>query len=66
MTPGDFHDGVALMPGIYDYNGELHVDINEYILACGGDPASEADREAAARVIARVGAEQSIPVVEVD
>jgi hypothetical protein len=62
--PGDFHEGVALMPGVYDWHGELHVDADEFIIAAGGDPASQADREAAARVIARICAEQGIPVVE--
>jgi hypothetical protein len=66
MSGEEFRHGVMLMPGIYDWNGELHVDIDEFVLAAGGNPASEVDRDTAARVIARVSTAQGIPIVEVD
>jgi hypothetical protein len=46
--------------------GVLHIDADEYILACGSDPASEADRQAARRVIACVCAQHGTVVVETD
>jgi hypothetical protein len=63
---GDYHAGAALMPGIYEHDGELNIDLDEYIRACGGDPASKADRRTACRVIARVCAEHGIDCIEVN
>jgi hypothetical protein len=55
-----------LAPGVYDHDGELHVDFEEFIRAAGGNPASPADRETAERAIRRVAARQGIPVEERD
>lgn len=63
MRCGDFHNGVALMPGVYDYHGEVHVDLDEYILACGGDPESQVDRETALAVLDRVCAQFGVPCI---
>jgi hypothetical protein len=66
MPGEDFHRGVMLAPGIYASDGELHVDADEYIVACGGNPASQADRDTAARVVARVCGLHGIEFVEVE
>lgn len=36
-----------LQPGIYEVGDELHVDLEEFVAAAGGDPTSDADREKA-------------------
>jgi hypothetical protein len=63
---GDFHQGDRYGPGIYAWNGELHVDEEEFVRAAGGDPTNPKDVETARRVIRRAGAERGIPVAEVD
>jgi hypothetical protein len=57
--------GKRLAPGIYEQGDELHVDLEEFVLAAGGDPTSDADRAKAIEAIQRVGAEAQIPEVEV-
>lgn len=66
MTGEDWRQGVVLMPGVYDHDGELHVDADEFIRAVGGDPASEVDQAGARRIIARLCAGLGIECVEVD
>ena len=54
-----------LGPGVYSTpDGSMHVDLDAYILAAGGNPNSERDRETALRTLHQVMAERGIPVEE--
>lgn len=47
--------GKPLGNGFYDRDGELHVDLEEFVVAAGGDPRSEEDLATAIRAIEREG-----------
>ena len=53
-----------LGPGAYDHDGELHIDLEEFVIASGGDPDNPADRARALEVIKRVAGAEGIPVDE--
>lgn len=55
-----------LAPGVYDHDGELHVDLEEFIRAQGGNPYDARDREIAENAIRTVAAEWGVPVAERD
>lgn len=61
----DFRQGKRLAPGVYDWRGEMHVDLEEFVTAAGGDPTSDADRAKAIEALQRFGEESEIPEVEV-
>jgi hypothetical protein len=46
---------------VYDWRGELHVDLEEFVEAAGGDPTSDADRAKAIEAIER-GVGSKLPI----
>jgi hypothetical protein len=50
--------------GFYEVGDELHIDIDEYIVASGGDPADLRDRATALRIILEVAEGHGIPVTQ--
>lgn len=59
-------DARRLMPGIYDRNGELHINLDEFIVAAGGDPGNPQDVSTAEEAIVKVAAEWGIPTDTVE
>lgn len=57
----DFRQGRRLAPGIYAFEGGVHVDIDEFCRAAGREP-TEANVEVAQRVVERVAAQYGVPV----
>lgn len=52
--------GSRLGNGCYAYQGSVHVDLTEFIVACGGDPENPVDVERAERVVQDVAGSQAI------
>lgn len=61
MAGEPFRQGKRLAPGVYDWRDELHVDLEEFVTAAGGDPTSDADRAKAIEAIER-GVGGGIPI----
>lgn len=61
MAGEPFRKGKRLAPGVYDWRGELHVDLEEFVEAAGGDPTSDADRAKAIEAIER-GVGSKLPI----
>ena len=55
-----------LSPGFYAYANKLHIDLDEFIRAAGGNPRSEVDRALAERIVHEKAADLAIPVDEVE
>lgn len=61
MAGEPFRQGKRLAPGVYAVGDELHVDLEEFVTAAGGDPTSDADRVKAMEAIER-GVDGGIPI----
>lgn len=62
----DFRQGRRVAPGIYDWQGELHIDEREFIVGARGNPDDPRDVATARSVIQRVAEDQGIPLAEVE
>jgi hypothetical protein len=56
-------DARLILPGVYDTpDGTMHIDLEQFLAAAGGNPRSERDRATAMRAIARVLAREGIEI----
>ena len=54
-----------LGPGIYAAaDGAMHIDLEDFVIASGGDPESKADCEKALEIIQRAASDHGIPIEE--
>lgn len=55
-------EGEVLAPGVYAYQGELHLDLEAFVIASGGDPTDEQDVHKAIEKVIEIAEERGIEV----